>query len=177
MERQILTIVVVLFLSISLNAQDHVGHDHSEHEIDNEHEKMSNHAHHRNELGIALAPVYFLNEKETAFGLHVHYIRNLKNSKFGLGFGYERIFDEHEHHTIGIVGSYRPFDNLTLNLAPGVAFEGGNDEEETELKPAVHIEGTYEFLIGDIHIGPVFEIAYDPEDIHISLGIHIGLGF
>ena len=174
---QMLVLCFVMFLSISVSAQDHVGHDHSEDEEYDKNDEVSNHEHHRNELGIALAPVYFLNEKETAFGLHVHYIYNLKDSKFGVGLGYERIFDEHKHHTVGVVGSYRPIDNLTLNLAPGVTFEGGSDEEEIELNPAVHIEGTYEFLIGDMHIGPVFEVAYDPEDIHISLGIHIGLGF
>ena len=32
-------------------------------------------------------------------------------------------------------------------------------------------------LIKNIHIGPALEFAYEPEDFHISLGIHLGYGF
>ena len=34
-----------------------------------------------------------------------------------------------------------------------------------------------EFEFNNFHIGPVLEFAYDPEDYHISLGLHIGFGF
>lgn len=40
-----------------------------------------------------------------------------------------------------------------------------------------HIESTYEFEFKNIHLGPAIEFAYDPEDFHISLGLHIGYGF
>ncbi len=134
----------------------------------------SHHEHHKNEIGIANAPVYFIKEKEFAYGLHTHYIRNIKSSKFGVGLGYERIFDKHKHNTIGIVGSYRPTERLELNLSPGITFEDG---ESSTMNFALHFETAYEFEINDFHIGPVFEIAYDPEDYHISLGLHIGYGF
>ncbi len=93
---------------------------------------------------------------------------------FGIGLGYERIFDEHKHNTFGVVASYRPIDPLSLNLSPGVTYEGS---ESDHLDFALHVEATYEFEISNVHIGPVFEFAYDPEDYHLSLGLHIGYGF
>jgi hypothetical protein len=113
--------------------------------------------HHKNEIGVAVSPVYFFGENE---------------SKFAVGLGYERIFDEHKHQTIRIVGSYRIAEPLSINLSPGITFEGGE-----ELHFAFHIETTYEFELGNYHIGPAIEFAYDTEDYHISAGIHIGYGF
>lgn len=136
-------------------------------------EHTHSHDHHKNEFGVANAPVYLINEKEYAYGLHIHYVRNIPSSKFGIGIGYERIFNEHKHNTFGFVGTYRPIDGLNLNVAPGLAFEDGNST--TNL--ALHLEASYEYKIKDFHIGPVLEFAYDLEDIHISLGIHLGFGF
>jgi len=62
-----------------------------------------------------------MKEKECAYGLHIHYVYNL--SQFGFGLGYERIFDEHRHNSIGFVWNYRPVDELSLNISPGVSFE------------------------------------------------------
>ena len=159
----------LLCLTNRLNAQDnqtgttkHEGH------------KSHNHDHHKNEIGIANAPVYFVKEKVFSYGLHLHYIRNIRESKFGLGAGFERIFDEHGHNTFGLVASYRPIDKLSLSLSPGITLE---DVHPDELNFALHVETAYEFEINNIHIGPVFEFAYDPEDFHISFGLHIGYGF
>lgn len=138
------------------------------------HEDHIHHEHHRNEIGVANAPVYFVYEKIFSYGLHLHYVHNLKNSKFGIGAGYERIFDEHKHNTIGLVVAYRPIDRLSFNLSPGVTVEDNNTSNPLF---ALHAETSYEFEIGNFHIGPAFEFAYDPEDYHISLGLHIGLGF
>ncbi len=136
-------------------------------------EESDKHVHHKNEIGIANSPVYFINEKVFSYGLHIHYIRNIADSKFGIGIGFEQIFDEHKHSTIGLVGVYRPIDRLSFNMSPGLTFEGKN----SEVNFALHLETSYEFEIEDFHIGPVLEFAYDPEDIHLSLGIHIGYGF
>jgi len=129
---------------------------------------------HHNEIGIANASVYFLNEKEFAYGLHIHYLRSINHSQFGIGLGYEKIFDQHQHQTIGIVGNFKPNDRININVSPGITFE---DQEYSIIRFAMHLETSYEIEIYDFHLGPVLEFAYDPEDIHISLGIHIGYGF
>lgn len=157
----VLIFIVVLLSSVTVNGQEHNHDDHNHHN------------HPKNEIGIANSPVYFVKEKELSYGLHLHYVRTLGDSKFGIGVGYERIFDEHEHTTIGIVTSYRPIHGLSLNLSPGVTFEGNAEE----VNFALHIETAYEWELGFFHLGPVFEFAYDPEDYHLSLGLHLGYGF
>jgi len=128
---------------------------------------------HENEIGIANSTVYLLKEKEFAYGLHAHYIRDLKETKFGIGIGYERIFDEHKHNTIGIILSYAPPGHFDLSLSPGITF----DDNDAKLNFGIHLETLYEFEIGIFHIGPVAEFAYAVEDYHVSLGLHFGFGF
>ena len=154
------SIFFLLFLILSgvVMAQEH------------EHE----HDHHRNEIGIGNSPVYFVKEEILAYGLHMHYIYNIPESKFGVGLGYERIFDEHRHNTIGLVGNFRPVDRVSLSLSPGLSFEGS---ASSEAHFALHFETAYEFEVKNFHLGPVFEVAYDKEDVHISLGVHVGIGF
>lgn len=161
MIKSIFFLVFVAFSGVAM-AQD-IEHDEHEHE----------HDHHRHEVGIGNSPVYFTGENGLAYGLHLHYIYNLPESKFGVGLGYERIFDEHKHNTIGVVGNYRPIDKVSLSLSPGLAFEEGS----SAAKFALHFETAYEFEVRNFHLGPVFEVAYDQEDVHISLGVHVGLGF
>ena len=160
---------MLLGCTIQVNAQDNKtdSTNHKDH-------KSEHHSHSQNEIGIANAPVYFVKENVFSYGLHLHYIRNIKNTKFGLGAGFERIFDEHGHNTFGLVASYRPVEKLSLILSPGITVE---DAHPDELKFALHFETAYEFIFNSIHIGPVLEFAYDPEDFHISLGLHIGFGF
>ena len=163
------TILILLILtSWQLTIAQSEGH-HNHDDPDHVH-----HDHHRNEIGIANSPVYFVKEKELAYGLHVHYLYYFKESRFGIGLGYERIFDQHKHNTFGIVGSYRLSDGWSVNVSPGITYE---DEESSEKNFALHLESTYEFEFNNFHIGPVLEFAYDPEDYHISLGLHIGFGF
>ncbi len=137
-------------------------------------EENHNHDHHMYEIGVANSCVFFVGEKEFAYGLHIHLVRNIKHSKFGYGIAYERIFDEHKHNTVGIVGSYVPFKTMHLNIAPGIAFE---DSEPSDFKFSFHAETSYDFNLGNFHIGPLLEFAFDAEDYHISLGLHIGYGF
>jgi len=129
---------------------------------------------HKNELGIANSPIYIIKEKEFAYGLHAHYIRSLKETRFGIGVGYERIFDEHKHNSIGVILSYAPIEHLALSLSPGIIF---NDNNASDLHFGLHLETLYEFEIGIIHIGPVAEFAYSADDYHVSLGVHVGFGF
>lgn len=139
-----------------------------------EEDEHAHHTHHKNEIGVANSLVYFVNEESFHYGLHAHYIRNIGESKFGLGLGYERIFDEHKHNTVSFVGAYRPVERLYLVVSPGVTFE---ESDYSNPRFALHLEGSYEFELGSFHIGPAVEFAYDPEDYHISIGLHVGYGF
>jgi len=128
---------------------------------------------HKNEIGIANSPVYLLKENEFAYSLHAHYIRGLKETRFGIGVGYERIFDEHNHNTIGVILSYAPLEHLALSLSPGITFA----DIDANINLGIHLEALYEFEIGIFHIGPVAEFAYAVKDYHVSLGLHFGFGF
>ena len=137
-----------------------------------EHES-NHHEHYRNEIGIANSAVYLLKESVFSYGLHVHYLRTIPQSKFGLGLGYERIFGTHKHNSVGLVMAWWPTEMLNLNISPGVAFEDGNPGASF----ALHLEASYGFEIRFIHLGPLIEFAYDPEDYHLSIGLHIGYDF
>lgn len=153
-----LLVIVLGVLTTGINAQ----------------EESHNHDHHKYELGLANTSVYFVKEKEVAYGIHIHLVRNIEHSKFGFGIGYERIFDKHKHNTLGLLASYNPFGGLYITLSPGATFE---DQEPSAMKFAFHAETSYGFNVGDFHLGPMIEFAYEPEDYHISLGLHIGFGF
>ena len=153
----------VFFLAIPLivQAQDHVHLD-------------KHHSHDRNEVAISNNLVFLGMDKELSFGVHLHYLRNFGETKFGYGLGYERIFDEHGHHTISIAGSYRPFHDLVLMVSPGITFD---DFREEHFDFSIHLEAGYEFEIKHFHLGPVLGVAFIPGDYHLSLGIHLGYGF
>jgi hypothetical protein len=155
-----LYILVLLALTQTLTAQSPDRHVNSDN--------------HKNELGIANSPIYIINEKEFAYGLHAHYIRSFKETRFGIGVGFERIFDEHKHNTIGVILSYAPIEHLALSLSPGITF---NENNASDLHFGLHLETLYEFEIGIFHIGPVAEFAYSIDDYHVSLGVHLGFGF
>lgn len=150
-------------VDIPYEHHDHPGHLHEHH-----------HDHHKHEVGVGVSPVYFVNENELTYGIHLHYIYNIPSTKAGIGIGYERIFDDHKHNSLGLIVSYRPVENLNLSLSPGIAFES---DEINSVVPGIHFETAYEFELEDFHLGPVLEFAADKNDFHISLGIHIGFGF
>ena len=140
-------------------------------------QKPANHEisdNHKNELGIANSAVYIIKEKEFAYGLHAHYIRSVNETRFGIGVGYERIFDEHKHNTIAAILSFTPIEHLALSISPGITFKAPN---ASDLHFGLHFETLYEFEIGIFHIGPFAELAYAIDDYHLSLGVHLGFGF
>ena len=49
---------------------------------------------HKNELGVSIAPVFFIPSEGVAIGLHAHYVKNIKSENFGIGLGAEYIFNE-----------------------------------------------------------------------------------
>ncbi len=156
--------LALCLFSTSLLAQSH---EHIDHEHDH-------HVHPANEIGVSNNLVYLVGEQEYAYGLHIHYHRTFKESKFGAGLGYEQIFDEHGHKTLGLIGSYRPISQLLLHLSPGVFFTGS---EGSGIKFVMHAEATYEFEVDHIHFGPAIGIAYSTPEYHLSIGLHIAFGF
>ena len=167
MSLRLYLIVLLLTVPFITWAQDH-GHEH-EHEHADEH-----HSHYVNEVALSNNLVFLGTDKEFAYGVHLHYLRNIGVSKFAYGLGYERIFDEHGHNTISLAGSYRPFHELVFMLSPGITFE---EPGEKHLDFTIHLEVGYEFEIKHLHIGPVFGFAFVPGDYHLSLGLHLGYGF
>ncbi len=134
---------------------------------------LEDHIDHHNHFGVATGPVYILNESEFAPGVHLHYMRLLEagNAHFGIGLGVEAIFDEHRHYATSLNLSYLPIHALTLTVAPGIQFAPDSEDFTT------HFEAVYEFEIGKVHLGPVLEYAWAPNDAHAMLGLHIGFGF
>jgi len=60
--------------------------------IAKEHKAEDGHQHHQhhhpgNEIGLANNLVYLGEEGEFAYGLHLHYLRNIRDSRFGAGLG------------------------------------------------------------------------------------------
>lgn len=127
----------------------------------------------QNEIGIANSPVYMVDEDAIRYGLHIHYIRSLFEH-FGLGLGYEKIFDPHNHQTIGVVLQFKPIHPLTFNIAPGFLIEGN---DWSALSFSVHTEASWEFELGYFHLGPLVEVAYGIDDLHLSVGLHTGIPF
>jgi len=157
--------VFLLVVPLMVRAQDHA---HEEEHVE------EHHSHYRNEVAMSNNLVFLGKDKEFAFGIHLHYLRNIGVSKFGAGLGYERIFDEHGHNTVSLAGSYRPFHELVFMVSPGITFD---DQGEKHLDFSMHLEAGYEFEIKHIHIGPVLGVAFIPGDYHLSLGLHLGYGF
>ena len=165
------------------------GHDHDGEHHDEEHghggHDGGHHGHgghggvahqhdHRFELGLAPGLAYLVEEEHFTAGLHLHLIAALGESRWGLGLGFERLLDEHSHNTAGVVLQYRLTNAWSMLVSPGLTFE---DSEPSELEPSVHIESTYEFFFGDYHLGPSLEYAADAEDSHVTLGVHVAVGF
>tara|TARA_R110002072_G_scaffold271987_1_gene432050 strand:- start:32255 stop:32749 length:495 start_codon:yes stop_codon:yes gene_type:complete len=134
---------------------------------------VEQHEHGKNEIGLAIAPAYFVKEEVITLSMHLHYIRTISHSKFGLGASFERIAFDPKHSTLGLVFTYRPIEGLNFSTSPGITFEDGNPGAFF----ALHLEAAYEFEIGDFHIGPAIEFARDPNDSHLSIGVHFAYSF
>lgn len=133
------------------------------------------HNHPEFEIGFSSGLVYNFLEKEPALGIHLHFIKSLGQSDhFGMGLGYEFIFDDHKHNTVSLIFLYRPIEHLSFNFAPGISFKLS---EKSSIAPTLHIEGLYEFEFNHFHIGPLVGFAISTEDIHASVGLHLAFGF
>lgn len=146
-----------------------------EHHIEKHH-----HDHvHSNEISLSSGYVYLDHEEDSAFGLHLHYLRKLRGegiqNHFGLGIGVETIFAEHQHYNPMLSLAYFPFGHLLVAFSPGILIVEHHDEYETH--SSIHIESSYGFKLEEIEIGPVIGYAQAGDDKHYSIGIHIGFVF
>lgn len=133
------------------------------------------HHHPEFEIGFSSGLVYNFSEKELAPGIHFHLIKGVgKSDHFGVGLGYELIFDDHKHNAISLIFTYRPIEHLSINFAPGISFKLS---EKSSVAPTLHFEGLYEFEYNHFHIGPLVGFAISTEDTHASLGLHLAFGF
>lgn len=163
------TILCVLLNATEvLNAQDHL-HDHA---IANTHE----HHHSQWEIGIALGVVPLLDEDELAPGIHLHFLHQVEAvNKLMVGFGFENVIDEHTHLTAGVVLNYNIYKGFFVAVSPGVLWVRHDEAWETAY--VTHFELSYEFDLGQLHIGPIAEYSFSSLDKHVMAGIHLGFGF
>lgn len=131
------------------------------------------HQHVKYELGTALTMVYSPHEKEFGPGFHIHGVRML-NPDFGIGAGYEGAFFHDYHQAVTLFGEFIIADLITIDLGPGIIFP---NEEHPNFSLVAHIEASAAFDIGKIHIGPMVGYGIGLEDIHYSLGVHLGWHF
>lgn len=139
-------------------------------------ENEEDHHHHKNEISIAIGLVPIPVENELAGGFHLHYIRGIgEHHRFGIGTSFETILDEHKHYTFSAVLHYRVYKGLIVSYAPGLLMKKENFQYTPQF--AQHFEVSYEFELGDFHIGPVAEYGLETTDSHYMGGIHFGIDF
>lgn len=128
-----------------------------------------------NEIGLASGAVINHAEENIAPGFHIHYTRMLsgKLESFGIGPGFEVIFDEHIHYNGSFLFTWRPVRQLWISAGPGVTYV----QEDEVFLLAGHLESGYEFEAGSIHIGPMVGYAETGGERHFMVGLHIGLPF
>ena len=85
-------------------------------------ENANLHEHHKNEIGVATSPAYFVNEKVWTLAMHIHYTRIIPKTKFGVGASFERIILTPKHSTFGLVFAYYPIEGLSFTVSPGMTF-------------------------------------------------------
>lgn len=159
--RYFATLATLIILSLVTYSQEHDRRP----EIEHQHPEV--------EFGVSNGVVYNFTEKEAAYGIHLHVIKTInKSDKFGLGFGYEAIFDDHRHNAVSFIIAYRPIDQFSLNLSPGISWLS---TENDSAKPSLHLEALYEWEVGIFHIGPLVGVASNFEDFHGSVGLHLAI--
>lgn len=132
------------------------------------------HDHKANEIGFGLGASLNIEERNWAPNLHIHYIRAFgEHHKYGLSAGFENIFDVHQHKSLTIGAHYNIFDLITFGLAPGIS--KSSNEENWEY--TIHFEAVSEFELGKIHLGPMAEYGIGQDHSHLTVGLHLGIGF
>jgi hypothetical protein len=160
------TILFSIFLLFSVCVSAQKNHNHEDHV----HADL-----HKYHIGVGGTATYLKGESGFAPGAHLHFIRQFGHqNRWGLGLGYEAIFDEHKHSGVNLLLNYHLLEHLSVNIGPGILFS--EHDGENERKPAFHTEAVYEFNVGKFHIGPMAGFGLDKEETHFSVGVHVGIG-
>jgi len=169
--RQLQALLIFLF-AVFFTFQGYSQHTHEE----DSHNHEKDHTHKKNEVSVAVGVVPLPEENKVTAGLHFHYVRGIGSSnRFGIGVGFETIFDEHKHYTFSVVFQYRIYKGLIFGYAPGLLIK--KEDSESELHFAQHFELAYEFDMGKFHIGPMAEVGLEGSTVHYMLGVHFGIDF
>jgi len=169
--RFLLCCVPLLLLGCAVaTADEHGTHDHADHRY---------HHHPSNEIGVSLGYVHLDHEDESAAGVHLHYMRRLEGEgvleHLGLGFGLETIFADELHLNPMLTLGIYPWRGLSIGISPGIMIAEHDGENETRF--STHVEAMYGFHVGDFELGPVVGFAQAGDDRHLSLGLHLAMGF
>ena len=126
-----------------------------------------------NHLGISVGISKIFPEKTYVPGGHFHYsyLFKIKNIQLGVGTSLEYLFDKHQHIGTDLSFSIFPTEDIEISIAPGLVFSNNIMEYAT------HFELGYSFDLHSVHLGPIIEMAVSKEDIHLTIGVHVGFGF
>ena len=131
----------------------------------------NSHGNHDLEVAASVGASYILEENEVALATHFHGL--FLDEPWGIGVGYGRLFGHHIHNAVSLAVQYNITHAWAVVMSPGISFE----DNFVEVGPAFHLETTYAFFIGPLHLGPVVEGAVDGHCSHFTLGLHTGFGF
>ncbi len=123
------------------------------------------------EVGISTSPVYFTTDKILSLSLHAHFMYPLSPT-ISLGISIERIILEPQHSTILMGFKWNFAESAGLIVSAGITRE----DAERRTLPSLHFEVVREFKLSRLlHLGPTLEVAYDTNDFHAGIGLHISL--
>lgn len=124
------------------------------------------------ELGLGTGVVFAPGEQETGYGIHLHGIRRL-TPYLGIGAGYEIIIGDHGHHTVSALLNLKPVHFVEVNMGPGLILPG---KEHDHAEWTLHGELGFPFaLTNNLHLGPMVDLGWSPDETHYMVGVHLGV--
>lgn len=128
----------------------------------------------KNSIEVSNAPFFFINEKSVLYAITAKYSRIINISRFDIGLAYEKVFDVHDHNTVGIAGTFRPSESLQIGVMPGFTYMHTNMNSPFF---GIHVETAYGFQLNNLQIGPYSEVGYNEDAAHVSIGLKTGYRF
>ncbi len=143
----------------------HASEEHSEHTEHGEHDE---HGHHRHHLAVFIGDSRV--EGEDSFTLGVEYEHRLR-SRWAVGAILEHAAKELDADVLVATVAFHPRKGWKLLAGPGVERAHGDNEF------LVRVGVAYEFEVGKVSLGPVYQIDFvDDEEIQV-FGLNVGWGF